>query len=173
MNINSINKTEYPLYAQLYIDTVLKELQMIPGITGLSDESMAFFESIPDEKWDFSYDTGKWSIKEVVQHIIDTERIFVHRLFRIGRGDATPLPGYDENTYITPSKASEKSSQTLLKEYQTTRDFTLSIIESLHENDFSNMGEASGFPVSARALVFIIIGHELHHIDVLKTRYLL
>lgn len=172
MNIQVLKPSEYPPYAKTYLNKVSEETEMRSGIEDLMITTLAFLNSISIDKLDYRYESGKWTVKEVIQHIIDTERIFCGRIFRIGRGDLTPIPGFDENDYVLPSAANDKSLEQLISEYKMTRLYHLSIINSLSDKDMDNIGEASGLPVSVRALIFITQGHELHHLDVLRERYL-
>ena len=121
---------------------------------------------------EYKYAAGKWSIKEVFQHIIDTERVFLYRCFRIARHDKTPLTGFEQDDYIVPSKANSKSIESLLEEYQTVRQNSIVLLKSLSETDLKHLGNASDHMLSARAAAFMTLGHEIHHIEVIKERYL-
>ena len=168
--VDLINR-EYGEYYKRYIDKVDPALDLRNGFQA-EGVLTQFFNSIPDSKLDFRYADGKWSIKEVFQHIIDTERVFAHRMFRIGRMDNTPLPGFDQDIYINPSGADQKTLEKLQGEYASTRANTRSILNSFSEDHLINVGEASGFPLSPRAAAFIILGHEIWHKDILAERYL-
>jgi len=117
------------------------------------------------------YALGKWSIKEVLGHLTDTERIFAYRLLRIGRADATPLPGFDENAYVPAGAFDERPLRDLVAEFRAVRLSSVALAGGLPSPAWSNMGQASGRPVSARALVYIIVGHVAHHLGVLRERY--
>lgn len=127
--------------------------------------------SLSLDQWDFRYAEGKWSIKEVWLHILDTERIFAYRALRFGRGDQTPLPGFEQNDYIAPLRAHERSIASIIHEYETVRDATISLFEYMPADAFDRMGTASSNKLSTRALAFVIAGHERHHLRVLKERY--
>ena len=147
MTTADLNNTEYGDYYKRYIDKVNPVRDLRSGFQA-EGALTKFFNSIPDSKLDFRYAEGKWSIKQVFQHIIDTERVFAHRMFRIGRLDNTPLPGFDQDVYINPSRADQKTLEMLQGEYASTRANTRSILTSFSEDHLINVGEASGFPLS-------------------------
>lgn len=117
------------------------------------------------------YAPDKWSIKQVVGHLSDTERVFSYRLFRISRGDGTPLSGFDENAYVEAGAFDHRPMRTLLMELESIRAGTLRLVEALTTDAWTQQGVANGFPVSARALLFILAGHVEHHFGILRTRY--
>lgn len=119
-----------------------------------------------------AYAPGKWSIKEVLGHLTDTERIFTYRLLRIARGDATPLPGFDENAYVPSGQFDERPLGALLDELRAVRAATIALVQGVPEVGWSRRGKASDAAVSARALVYIVVGHFTHHARVLGERYL-
>lgn len=119
----------------------------------------------------YRYDRGKWSIKEVVGHLTDIERIMAYRALRIARGDTTPLAGFDENAYVPVAKFDGRSLADLVGELRTVRAATLALLRSFDGDAWQRRGTANGKPVSVRALAFVIPGHERHHVDILKTRY--
>ena len=127
---------------------------------------------IPPAKWTYRYETGKWSIKEVVLHLIDSERVFAYRAMRVARNDLTPLPGFEQNDYVPVSEANGRTSASLRKEFLSVREATLSLFENFSEDMWLRKGIASGNPVSALALAFIIVGHQRHHADIIRDRYL-
>ncbi len=127
---------------------------------------------VPDEKEDFRYADGKWSVKEVVGHMIDTERIMACRALCIARGEKQSLPGFDENEYVAEGKFDKRSLYDLSHEFGFVREATLSLFKSFTNEDLDRMGCANNNPVTPRALLYIIVGHHLHHQNVLKERYL-
>lgn len=122
-------------------------------------------------KGDYAYGSDKWTVKEVVGHMCDAERIFAYRALRFARGDSTELPGFDENAYVPNSNAKARSMDDLLEELWSVRAATLSLAKQLPESALSRRGSANGTPVSVRALLYIIAGHERHHLGVLRERY--
>lgn len=135
-------------------------------------EILAFYTNLPEEKAHFAYADGKWTIIEVLQHIIDAERVFSYRTTRIARKDTTPLPGFDENAYTENSLAYKRDFNLLKEEFTALRRATDIFISSLDEEQLQQSGTASGKYITANAIAFIIYGHLLHHINIIKERYL-
>ena len=129
-------------------------------------------KSIANDKLEYRYDKGKWTIKEVIQHLMDAERIFAYRALRIARQDQTPLPGFEQNDYVQPSQANERSLDDLINEFKAIRASTVALFNSFTDKMLLAKGTASNSPVSVRAIGFIIMGHEIHHCQVIKERYL-
>ncbi len=117
------------------------------------------------------YAPGKWSVKEVLGHLIDAERIFAYRLLRIGRHDTTPLPGFDENAYVPAGRFDVRPLEALLDDFEATRAATLRLVDGMPDGAWSGRGQASGHPITARALLYLIVGHVTHHRDTLRDRY--
>ena len=172
MFLKDIKVTEYNSFYQGYIDCLNLETQLLDGFKKGKLDLISFFNAIPSEKQGFSYASGKWTIKEALQHIIDTERVFMYRCFRIARNDQMPLAGFEQNQYISPSAANSKSMEALLKEYSIGRDAFVNLLESLTNDDLACSGTASDHTISARAMAFITLGHEKHHLKIVKERYL-
>ena len=128
--------------------------------------------TIPEDRGDHRYADGKWSIRELLGHVIDAERIFSYRLLRVARGDATPLPGFDQDPYVLTSGAQQRSVASLAAELAAVRASTIALLESLPDDAWTRGGTASGHPVSARALAYITAGHAEHHLQILRSRYL-
>lgn len=133
---------------------------------------IAFLDSIPESKQDYRYAEGKWTIKEVLQHIIDAERVFIYRALRFARKDQTALHGFDENLFADNAKASTRKWSDLMEEFKCVRRSTEIFFNSLDEDQLEAEGISSGSPVYVRALGYIILGHPLHHQKILKERYL-
>jgi hypothetical protein len=117
------------------------------------------------------YAPGKWSVKEVVGHLLDGERVFSYRALRIARADATPLPGFDENAWVPPAHFDRRPMPDLVADYQTVRAATVALFSSFDEEALTRVGTANDTPFSVRALAHIIAGHELHHVGLLRDRY--
>ncbi len=169
--INRPDPQEYAPYFHTYISKVAAN-NLLQALADSRDKTLAFFRSLPEEKWEFRYAPGKWTIKEVVQHLIDCERVFVYRALSIARGEKTSLPGFDENEYARNGNANQLSSQALLAEYESVRRATLSLFENMSDEASKKTGQANNKPASARALGFCIAGHEQHHVEVIAERYL-
>lgn len=172
MNRTSLSREDNAEYYDRYIHRVPTNLDLKAGFEPAKRQVLEFFSSIPESKHEYRYEEGKWTLKEVFQHLIDTERIFAHRMFRIGRGDKTPLPSYDQDIYNTPSRANEKSMESLLGEFKNLRNSTIDLVNSFSEGDLMQIGVASNVPLSARAAAFVILGHELWHMDLIREMYL-
>ena len=119
----------------------------------------------------FRYAEGKWTVKEVIGHLLDTERVFAYRLLRISRGDVIVLPGFDERSYVPEGQFNLRSLNELTSEFKLQRASTLALANGIPSAAWPRIGTANGFRTSARALVYIILGHTAHHLDVLRERY--
>jgi len=131
-----------------------------------------FLSDIPESKGDYRYAPGKWSLKEVIGHIADTERIMSYRLLRIARGDKTPLPGFDQDEYMAQVDFGSYSLADLIDSYISVRKSTLSLARRLTAEEWARSGTASNVGMSAKALGYVVAGHELHHLKIVKDKYL-
>ncbi|MDP4259717.1 MAG: DinB family protein [Bacteroidota bacterium] len=132
-----------------------------------------FLKEIPRKKVDRAYAEGKWTIREILQHLIDAERVFSYRALRFARKDGTPLPGFDENTWArTAGAAGRRSWDDLQEEFRAVRKSTEALFASMNDDQLQFVGEASGTAQNALALAYLIPGHVVHHIRVIKERYL-
>ena len=171
MTRQELNSEEYNEYYARYIDVVAKDIDLKTGFEKDKKIIIDFFSSLPKEKLTYRYQPKKWSIKEILQHIIDTERIFMYRLLRIARKDTTALAGFDQDIFIEPSQADTKTLEELLHEFTSTRLYSINLINSISNVNLKNMGTASDSPISARACAFILLGHSIWHINIIKERY--
>lgn len=167
MNLPSAK--EYPAYYQPYIASV--STNVLAELSAQKESFSSFILSIPAEK-DGAYAPGKWTIKEVIGHLLDTERILVYRALRFARNDAQNLPGFEENDYVEQSDYSSRSLQSLADEFLAIRSSTLFLFETFTEIELNRMGKANNNELSVRALLFIVAGHVNHHQQVIKERYL-
>ena len=172
MTTSDLNTDEFDPYYLRYISKLSADMELRNGFESGKLNVIHFFEALPPEKLNYRYAPGKWSIKEILQHLIDTERIFMYRCFRIARRDTTSLAGFDQNIYITPSMASEKSLQVLLTEYKSVRESSVALLNNLGDKDLCFVGTANESSMSARAAAFTIIGHEIWHMDIIRARYI-
>lgn len=131
----------------------------------------ALLAATPEALGDHRYAEGKWSVKEVVGHLADVERVFAYRALRIARADTTELPGFDENTYVPAGRFGRRTLADLAAEFATVRAATLALVRTFDDEALARRGSANRSPVSVRALVAIIAGHELHHVALLRERY--
>lgn len=134
-------------------------------------ETRSLLATIPEGRGNHRYAEGKWSIKEVIGHMCDAERIFAYRVLRFARADQTPLSSFDENTYAVAGQFDKRTMASLVDEFAQVRDATLALVRTLDEAAGARRGTASGKEVSVRALVYIIAGHVTHHVGVLRERY--
>lgn len=128
-------------------------------------------QGLSDDGWLHRYAEGKWSVKQVVGHVTDAERLFSHRAFRIGRGDETPLPGFDENFYVEQGDFDARPGERLLEDFARVRAATLSQLVPYGPEHLSHSAVASGHSITLRALIYILAGHAEHHLAVLRERY--
>ena len=135
-------------------------------------KTVVFLNSLDAAKWNYRYADGKWSIKEVMLHILDTERIMAYRALRIARNDKTPIPGFEQDDYIPFTDAENRSPASIIEEYKAVRKATIEMFRHFNDDMLSRVGTASGNPFTPRALGYIIAGHELHHLRIVKERYL-
>lgn len=160
-----------PFYAT-YVEKASQFENFINEFEKQMEVTSIFFKDIPDEKQQFSYAEGKWTPKDILLHLIDSERIFAYRALRIARNDQTELPGFEENDYAAVAGANLRTLESLLEEYQAVRTATIHLFKYWNEDQLSRVGKASNFLVSVKALAYIILGHEQHHITIIKERYL-
>lgn len=154
-----------------YIQTVTTEnaLQAMAENIFIVDN---FFKSLPLEKHFYRYAEGKWTPIEVLGHIIDCERILAYRAMCIARNEKQSLPGFDEANYVAATNFNKKSLRNILLQYKAQRKSTILLFKSFSQRELSRLGLANNWPTTARALAWIIAGHELHHLNILKERYL-
>ena len=168
-----IQENEYAPFYKPYIQAILANKKtLLESLSETSSESLSLLKNLPPEKLLFSYAKGKWTIKEIIQHLIDAERIMAYRALRFARNDMTELPGFDENDYVISSNGNKRNIGGLLKEMKLVRKTTILLFKNFEENELMNLGVANGSNMSVRALGYIIAGHQLHHMNIIKERYL-
>lgn len=171
MTTSNLSPEEYNPYYGTYIAKAAN-LNLKEGLKSNHAITEAFLNAIPKDKLEYRYAEGKWTVKDIIQHIIDTERIFAYRALRVARNDKTALPGFEENDYALTGNANARTLESLLAEYKAVRQATIALFNSFSDEMLKHIGTASNSPISARAIGFIIIGHETHHCNVIKERYL-
>jgi uncharacterized damage-inducible protein DinB len=164
-------KSEYPEYFEQYIKLIPGE-NVIRALESQMLELQALVSDLPSEKEDFAYAPGKWTIKEVIGHLIDAERVFGYRVLRFARGDSQALPGFDDKKYVPAGKFNKRSFYDLAHEFSILREANIILIKNLSEEELSLRGTADNLEMSARALIFAIAGHSAHHVRTIKLRYL-
>jgi uncharacterized damage-inducible protein DinB len=161
---------EYAPFYSGYV-TLAKEHDPLVLLDKQRDILRQMCSAISEEQALARYAPGKWSIKEVIGHLSDTERVFSYRLFRISRGDTTPLAGFDQNVYVDSARSDERPLAELLEEFLSVREATLRLVQGLTPEELARRGTANEAAVSARALVYIAAGHVAHHIRILRESY--
>ena len=168
----NIQPEEFAGFYATYINQVSSEYTLIEELEISVHRFMKFVQNIPLDKFDYRYAEGKWTIKDIIQHLIDTERIFAYRALRFARNDNTSLPGFDENQFAQAANAIDRSIMELLTEFAIVRQATISLFKSFSNSDLVKTGVASNNSISVRALGFVIIGHQNHHQKVFQEKYL-
>lgn len=163
--------TAYAAYYHKYVSLV-PDGDIATTLSTQLDATLAQWRAVPEELGTHAYAPGKWSIKEMMGHVIDTERIMAYRALRIARGDQTPLPGFEQDDFIANANFNAYSIAELADEFEAVRRANILLFKHLSPAELARRGTASDNPISAQALGFILAGHELYHQDLLKTRYL-
>ena len=166
-----MNPTNFPGYFKTYIERV-PEGDLIELLQHSLNECMKSLVMIDDQKGNTAYAEGKWSIKEVLQHIIDTERIFCYRALAFARGEQANIQGFDQDVYVNESFANQRSMKSILEEYKRLRASTIDLFQSFTEEARNRMGIASNNKLSVEQIGYVIIGHEMHHLAIIEERYL-
>jgi hypothetical protein len=164
-------KKEYDEFYAGYVSLV-PETDILTALQNQISDVQNLFAQITEEKGDFRYAENKWTIKELLGHIIDAERVFSYRALRISRNDKTPLSGFEENSYVANSNFSQRSLADLLEEFSLLRRANAILFQNLPDEAWSQTGTASDAEVSVRALAYIMVGHVRHHLNILKERYI-
>lgn len=161
-------------YAPFYAGYVagVPDGDLIALLEQQAEETAGLLGAISEEKSHHRYAPGKWTIREVLGHIIDGERVFTYRALTFARGDAGPLPSFDENAWAASSNADRRTMKQLLAEYRAVRAATVALFRGFGDEEFARSGVASKNPVTVRALAYIVAGHERHHLKILRERYL-
>jgi uncharacterized damage-inducible protein DinB len=161
---------EYAPYYEKYVSLIASD-DILSVLDSQRVQMAQLLGARSDREGNFRYAPDKWSVKEIIGHVCDAERIFAYRMLRIGRGDVTPIPGFEQDDYIAPGKFNARTLADLAGEFAAVRAATLALAQSLPEEAWKRIGTASNNPVSARALAYIIAGHEMHHRRILDEKY--
>ena len=154
-----------------YIDSA-KGNEPLKALKKNTKEFKKLFAGIPEKKIDYAYANGKWTIREILQHIIDAERVFAYRALRFARKDQTPLQSFDQNAWVAQAKTGKRDWKELIKEFGAVRKSSEILFASFDDEQLLSAGIASENPINVLALGFIIAGHATHHLDIIKDRYL-
>lgn len=169
--MSSVDLNRIPPFYHGYVKLV-KESDLPSALEQHQHNLLNLLRSLPDYKWDYSYAPGKWTIKDLVQHLIDGERIFAYRALRFARKDTTPLPGFDENLYASTANAGKRTKEDLLSELEVVQKSSALLFGSFNEEQLESSGLANNNSIYVAGIGFAIVGHTLHHMNVIKERYL-
>ena len=171
MNSQHLSSNEYAPYYKPYVAS-LGSVNLNDALLHSLNATEKLLTDLSEEKLNFRYDKGKWSIKEVLQHIIDAERVLSYRALRFSRNDATEIHGYDENWYVDYSEGDKRTAKDLLEELVFVRKSNIALFNSFTDEMMERTGIANESEFSVRALGFIIAGHHKHHLKVISEKYL-
>jgi hypothetical protein len=169
--LNKPQPDEYPEFAAKYVNSVPNG-PILDILDYLKDSTYNFFSRMTTEQADYAYADGKWMLKEVLGHMIDTEKVFSFRAFCFSRGEKSPLPGFDQDEYVQNSTFSTRSIQDLADEFKTVRQTSIYLYTAFNDEQIMRKGIASNNPVTVRALIYMTAGHELYHLNLIKERYI-
>jgi uncharacterized damage-inducible protein DinB len=162
---------EYASYYKGYVDIVPKG-NIIKIMEKQNEQFCEFLAQVTDKKADYRYAEGKWSVKEVIGHIVDTELVFLYRALRFSRKDTQELPGFEQNDYVANSNYSQQTLGDLVEQFYLLRKTSVAFYKSLAKNTWTNKGKANGQSVTVKALSYIMVGHVIHHMQIINKRYL-
>ena len=162
---------EYAPYYEKYISLVPAG-DVVETLSGQLDDTLALLRGLSEAQAAARYAPDKWSVKEVVGHVLDTERIFGHRAFRFARNDETPLPGFEQDDYVRAANFDKRPMADLADEFEHVRRANLALLRALDEDAWLRRGAANNNEVSVRGLAYIMAGHVMHHVQIIRTRYL-
>ncbi|HVZ56409.1 MAG TPA: DinB family protein [Chitinophagaceae bacterium] len=163
--------TRIPAYFHHYVNQVPED-DLMEAFRQGTGNMMQLLARIPASKHDYRYEPGKWTVREVLQHVIDAERVFAYRALRFARMDTTPLPGFDENLFARHAQADRRRWEDLVNEFQAVRTSSQYLFSSFGEEQLNASGIASNQPVYVLGIGFLLIGHALHHLRIIEERYL-
>lgn len=163
--------TDFQKYIQRYLDLIPSE-NWLEELNRSGEKTIDVFSNLTEDQSHFAYAEGKWTLKEMLLHLSDTERVFQYRVLAVARGEKKDLPGFDENDYANNSFANERSLQSLIEEYKIVRKSSKMLLESLHPTALATIGNANGNEISAETIGKLIVGHNYHHLNIIDERYL-
>ena len=169
--ISKPDKSEYPEYAEMYMKLLPDDGLILSHLKSNVQVVKDFINSLSPDRLLYRYEKDKWTIKEILVHIVDDERIYAYRALRFARNDAAELPGFEQDDYTRSSAANERNIKNILQEYSAVRSATIALFNGLPNEAFLRSGVANNNRATVRALVYHIAGHELHHIQLLKSHY--
>ncbi len=171
MRVSLPTSDEHAPFQSNYISRVVGPVEPVPALERQRDQIVSQLSGVSEERAGFRYASGKWSIRELIGHISDTERILSYRLLRIGRGDQTPLPGFEEDDYVNAANFERRPLADLVEDWRVVRAATIRLVDAFDADAWTRLGVTNDSSTSARALLYIILGHVEHHRSVLEARY--
>lgn len=172
MKLISKPTSNYPSFYQPYMDCVPGDGKLISHLNDIMTETEKLVSTLTENQLLYRYSEGKWTIKDILLHLADCERVIIYRAMRIGRNDTTNLPGFDENLFVENAHANGRNTENILAELKALRSASIIFIGSLDEDSLDKWGTANNFQLSARLLVNHLYGHHRHHLDIINERYL-
>lgn len=171
MNKSDIDKKDLKTYFGTYLK-IVPDLELIEALNYSKDRLVNILNSLTEEKLNYRYDKDKWTIKEIFLHIIDNERIFINRALRFSRDDKTELPGYNHADYILPAEATSRNINDLIEEFETLRQSSIIFFKNLTTKMLQKNGKAGGTILSVGSIGYLLVGHDIHHTNVIEERYI-
>ncbi|WP_420581025.1 DinB family protein [Reichenbachiella sp.] len=171
IQISKPESNEYHDFFAGYVSQVGND-NVLERIKSQKDEFIQFIKAIPDDRYNYAYAEGKWTVKQLLRHIIDAERMFGYRAMSIARGEKAKLPGFDDHLYVEMADDSKNSIEEMLKEFEVLREGHIQMILNFTSQATERIGNANGTDVSVRAIIYIIVGHVAHHKQIITERYL-
>lgn len=169
--MNAPQPSDYSPAQAGYIEAASNKGDIIRLLNNLKDDTYNYLMALPAEKADYAYAEGKWTIKQVVGHMSDTERVFAYRLLCISRGEQQILPGFDQDEYEASANFNSRTLQDLADEFKMLRQVNMYVINNLSADQLEIRGRASDYTITVKALLYTMAGHEIHHMNILKERY--
>lgn len=172
LSLGRPESSEYPPYASVYVNLVMGD-QILRILAAQLEETVALLKSVDDRRAsEFSHAPGKWTLKQVLGHIIDAERIFGHRALCIARKETAAMPGFEQDDYVAAGSFNERTLNGLIDEFRIVRQSTIALFQNLPQQAWLRQGIANKYTLTVRGLAFLAAGHELHHVKILREKYL-
>ncbi len=172
MEKRDLKAEEFEQFYNVYLETLDDDVILMEQLLKQYGNFPKFINSIPDDKLNYAYADGKWTVAQALLHIIDSERIFSYRAFRFSRGDKTPLVGFDQDDYVLKNDPRGRQKESIIEAYKTVRAATIDVFKTLDQDTLKYTGTASNLPWSVAGLGFVICGHQRHHRNIIRERYL-
>ncbi|MFI5124097.1 MAG: DinB family protein [Chitinophagales bacterium] len=174
LDINKIYKPKgfCPPFYKGYLDLVPDDGNLLMHLQDIFADTEELVNELPPEKLTYAYAEGKWTIKDILVHLCDAERVFIYRALCFSRGDETPLPGFDEQVFAKYARANERETEDILREFSRVRESSISFMESMNQEALERKGIASDNPLTVALLLNVVYGHHKHHINIIHERYM-